>query len=102
MVAGKKLVVVGNGMAGQRLLEAVTQHGLAHSAPSQPGLGDDAGLTISVLCEEPRPAYDRVQLSAFFSGKAAADLSLVSADFFESNDIAVHLSERAVGIVCVV
>src|SRR3569833_1008447 len=98
MVAGKKLVVVGNGMVGQRLLEAVTQHGLAHSAPSHPGLVDDAGLTISVLCEEPRPAYDREQLSAFYSGKAAADLSHVSADFFESNAIAVHLSERAVGI----
>src|SRR5690242_16137988 len=85
MGAGRKLVVVGNGMVGQRLLEAVAQRGLAHSA-------------TTVVCEEPRPAYDRVQLSAFFSGKTAADLSLVSADFFESNAIAVHLSERVVAI----
>jgi nitrite reductase (NADH) large subunit len=98
MGAGRKLVVIGNGMVGQRLLEALAQHGLAHSAPAQPGLPGDAGFTATVLCEEPRPAYDRVQLSAFFSGKTAADLSLVSADFFERNGIAMHLSERAVAI----
>lgn len=88
MGASRKLVIVGNGMVGQRLLEAVAQQGPAHSA----------GLTTTALCEEPRPAYDRVQLSAFFSGKTAADLSLVSADFFERNAFALHLSERAVAI----
>jgi hypothetical protein len=30
---------------------------------------------VIVLAEEPRPAYDSVQLSAFFSGKTAEDLS---------------------------
>ncbi len=82
MSAGR-LVVIGNGMVGQRLLEA---------------LPSDAGLAVTVLGEEPRPAYDRVQLSSFFSGKTAEDLSLVSADFFARNAITTHFSERAVAI----
>jgi nitrite reductase (NADH) large subunit len=79
----KRLLVIGNGMVGQRFLEA---------------LPASAGLSTTVLGEEPRPAYDRVQLSAFFSGKTAADLSLVNADFFERRGITVHLAERAVAI----
>ncbi len=31
---------------------------------------------------EPRAAYDRVQLSGFFSGKSAEDLSIADADWF--------------------
>jgi nitrite reductase (NADH) large subunit len=83
MSARSRVVVVGNGMVGQRLLEA---------------LSPAAAFSITVIAEEPRPAYDRVQLSAFFSGKTAADLSLVAADFFERNAITTHLSERAVAI----
>ena len=78
-----RLVVVGNGMVGQRFLEA---------------LPVNAGIATTVLGEEPRPAYDRVQLSSFFSGKTAEDLSLVPADFFERNGIIAHLAERAVSI----
>jgi nitrite reductase (NADH) large subunit len=81
----QKLVVIGNGMVGQRLLEAV--------------LGSDAQqYDVSVLCEEPRPAYDRVQLSAFFSGKTADDLSLVPAGFFDNPNIKLHLNDKAVSI----
>jgi hypothetical protein len=61
MSARSRVVVVGNGMVGQRLLEALSP------APA---------FSITVIAEEPRPAYDRVQLSAFFCGKTAADLSL--------------------------
>jgi nitrite reductase (NADH) large subunit len=83
-MSAKKLVVIGNGMVGQRLLER-----LADATPS---------LEITVLCEEPRPAYDRVQLTSFFSGKSAADLSLVAENFFERNDIALCLNDKAVSI----
>jgi nitrite reductase (NADH) large subunit len=47
-----KLLVIGNGMVGHKLLEELTAKDLPE-------------LEITVLCEEPRPAYDRVQLSAF-------------------------------------
>ena len=83
MSARPRVVVVGNGMVGQRLLEA---------------LSAATAFSITVIAEEPRPAYDRVQLSAFFSGKTAADLSLVAPDFFERNAITTHLAERALGI----
>ncbi len=53
---------------------------------------------ITVLCAEPRPAYDRVQLSGFFAGKSAEDLALVQPQFFVENDIALELSERAISI----
>jgi len=83
MNARSRLLVVGNGMVGQRFLESMAV---------------DAPFDITVLGEEPRPAYDRVQLSAFFSGKTADDLSLVEAAFFTKNNIALKLSERAVSI----
>ena len=79
-----KLVVIGNGMVGQRLLEQ-----LQASLPK---------LEITVLCEESRPAYDRVHLSSYFSGKSAQELSLVESDFFDRSGISLKLSERAVAI----
>jgi len=80
----EKLVVIGNGMVGQRLLEQL--------------VAARGAFDITVLCEEPRAAYDRVQLTAFFSGKSAEDLALVRSDFFERHGIALHLGERAIGI----
>ena len=65
----RRLLVIGNGMVGQRLLEKLA------AGPHE--------YSITVLCEEPRPAYDRVGLTSFFSGKSAEDLSLVPQGFFE-------------------
>jgi nitrite reductase (NADH) large subunit len=79
-----KLIVIGNGMVGQRLLEQLK--------PSA------ATLDITVLCEESRPAYDRVHLTSYFSGKSAQELSLVEPDFFDRLGISLRLSERAVAI----
>src|SRR3984893_2536685 len=79
-----RLVVIGNGMVGQRLLEQ-----LQTSFPK---------LEITVLCEESRPAYDRVHLSSYFSGKSAQELSLAEPDFFDRSGIRLKLSERAVAI----
>jgi nitrite reductase (NADH) large subunit len=83
MNARSKIVVVGNGMVGQRFLESIPA---------------GAPFDITVVGEEPRPAYDRVQLSAFFSGKTADDLSLVQTGFFAQNNIALRLNERVTSI----
>ena len=80
----QKLLVIGNGMVGQRFLEQVC--------------AGNPSCEITVLCEEPRPAYDRVQLSGFFSGKTAQDLSLVSPEFFDRHGIQLHLNDKAVAI----
>ena len=79
-----KLIVIGNGMVGQRLLERL------QAGASQ--------YEITVLCEESRPAYDRVHLTSYFSGKSAQELSLVEPDFFARAGIGLKLSERAVAI----
>ena len=55
------IVVIGHGMVGHKFLEQLHALGVA-----------DANVTV--LCEEPRAAYDRVHLSEFFSGKSAEDL----------------------------
>ena len=49
-----KIIVVGHGMVGHKFLEELHQLKLAHAE-------------VTVLCEEPRPAYDRVHLSEFFA-----------------------------------
>ena len=86
MAEGKaRIAVIGNGMVGQRLLEELVRC-------------EATAYEITVLCEEPRPAYDRVHLTSFFSGRSAAELSLVSPDFFEKNAIRLHCADRAVRI----
>ncbi len=78
-----RLLVLGNGMVGQRFLET-----LVKDAPAR--------FAIEVLCEEPRHAYDRVHLSSYFAGKSAADLALVDEQFFHAHAIGIHLNECAV------
>ncbi|PKM37124.1 MAG: nitrite reductase (NAD(P)H) [Gammaproteobacteria bacterium HGW-Gammaproteobacteria-10] len=80
------LVVIGNGMVGQNFLAGLVSSGAKEH------------YEVVVFCEEPRPAYDRVHLSAFFSGKTAEDLSMVEEGFFEQHGITVHLGDRAKSI----
>ncbi|HET9081326.1 MAG TPA: nitrite reductase large subunit NirB [Trebonia sp.] len=62
------VVVVGHGMVGHRFVEALTAR-------------DDGGrFRVTVLSEEPRPAYDRVALSSFFDGAGEAALRLPPLD----------------------
>jgi nitrite reductase (NADH) large subunit len=81
-----KLVIVGNGMVGQRFLEQL----VARASGGTP--------QVTVLCEEPRPAYDRVQLTSFFSGRSAADLNVVPDGFFERPEMTLRLGDKAVAI----
>ena len=48
---------------------------------------------ITVFGEEIRPAYDRVHLSEFFSGKSAAELSLAPASWYVDNNITLYLGD---------
>ncbi|EAT11713.1 nitrite reductase large subunit [Bermanella marisrubri] len=80
------LIVIGNGMVGQKFLQTLADKGKHES------------FNITVLCEEPRPAYDRVYLSSYFSGKTADDLSLVEKDFFNDNQIEIKLNCKAESI----
>ena len=80
---GKRLVVVGNGMVGQRLAERVRD-------------ADTAGRWhVTVIGEEPRPAYDRVNLTSYLGGATAAQLSLVPDGFYDGQRLTLLLGERA-------
>jgi nitrite reductase (NADH) large subunit len=59
------LVVVGHGMVGHRFVQAAVERGLTETHD------------IVVVGEEPRPAYDRVALTSFFSADSAEELSLL-------------------------
>ncbi|WP_250440532.1 nitrite reductase large subunit NirB [Caballeronia sp. AZ1_KS37] len=80
-----KIVVIGHGMVGHKFLECLAESG-------------NEALDVTVLCEEPRAAYDRVHLTEFFTGKSADDLSLVEEGFFERSGYALKLNARAVSI----
>ena len=76
------LVVIGNGMVGQRFLEELHANGLTQQ------------YEVVTFCEEPRPAYDRVHLSEYFAGTSATQLSLVADDFFARAGITVHIGDK--------
>ncbi|HJV53714.1 MAG TPA: nitrite reductase large subunit NirB [Noviherbaspirillum sp.] len=80
-----KILVIGHGMVGHKFLESLDEAGVR-------------AAQVTVLCEEPRAAYDRVHLSEFFSGKSADDLSLVPPGFFERDNLLLQLNTRASAI----
>ena len=79
-----KLVMVGNGMVGQRCLEQLVAR--------------SNDFEVTTFCEEPRPAYDRVQLTSFFSGKSAADLNVVPERFFQQHAMTLRLNDSVLAI----
>ncbi|MFJ1867774.1 nitrite reductase large subunit NirB [Streptomyces sp. NPDC088097] len=77
------LVLIGHGMVGQRFLEALAERGAT------------ATHRITVLAEEPRPAYDRVHLTSYFSGAAPEDLALAPPGFMAEHGIDLRLDDPA-------
>jgi nitrite reductase (NADH) large subunit len=86
MTTKKNLVVIGNGMVGHRFLELMVAK------------NTDRNWNIVVFGEEPRVAYDRVNLSGYFSGKTAADLTMVEPGFYHNNGIKIYLSDKVTNI----
>ncbi len=82
----QKVVVVGNGMVGHKAIENL----LAVPTAEQ--------YDIVTFSEEPRLAYDRVQLSAYFSGSTAEDLMLTSESYYHENGVNYVLNDKVVEI----
>ncbi|MGW8327285.1 nitrite reductase large subunit NirB [Streptomyces sp. NPDC055897] len=80
------IVVVGHGMVGQRFLEALAERGATGRA------------RVVVLCEEPRPAYDRVHLTSYFEGRTPDELTLVPDDFMRQHGIELYVDDPAESI----
>ncbi len=86
MTVKKNLIVIGNGMVGHKFLELMVSKRATKL------------WNAIAFCEEPRVAYDRVNLSSFFSGKTAGDLTLVEPGFYQENSIQIHIGDKAVAI----
>jgi assimilatory nitrate reductase electron transfer subunit len=79
------VVVVGNGMAGARLVLELRDR--------------DPGLPITVFGAEETPPYNRVLLSNVLAGVSRpGDIGLVDPDWYAAHDVDVRLGERVTGI----
>src|SRR5687768_5276049 len=80
------LVVVGNGMVGHRLVQAVRDR-------------DSAGSwRVVVLAEEPRPAYDRVALTSYVDSWDPRSLELAGADYAADPEVTLRLGDPVVAL----
>lgn len=76
-----RILIIGNGMVGYKFCEKWLSQ-----APQ-------GTYELHVFGEEPRPAYDRVHLSDYFSGKTEQDLYLAPAEWYTEHGITLHLGE---------
>jgi nitrite reductase (NADH) large subunit len=82
----KQLVVVGNGMVGHRLVQALRDR-------DRPG-----EWRVDVFAEEPRPTYDRVALTSYVDTWDPAALTLDGADFAGDDAVSLHLGDPVVEV----
>ncbi len=82
----KTVVVIGNGMVGHRFCEKLVEFDAARR------------WKIVTFCEEPRAAYDRVQLTKYFEHRQAEKLALAAPDWYERNGITIHVGDAATEI----
>jgi len=84
------IIVIGNGMVGHKFIDLYVK-----ALDSNISLKSHSLITF---CEEVRPAYDRVHLSEFFSGKTAEELSLGSIDWYKERNVRLYLGDKVVKI----
>lgn len=82
-----RIVVVGNGMVGYKFCEKLVAKDKNRDR-----------FDLTVFGEEPRAAYDRVHLSAYFSGKSAEELTLAPTSWYAENAIKLYLTDPVVAI----
>lgn len=80
------IVVIGNGMVGYKFCEKLVAKSTSKA------------FNITVIGEEPRPAYDRVHLSAYFSGTTVEELTMAPASWYAANGIKLLTGELAISI----
>jgi nitrite reductase (NADH) large subunit len=80
-----KIIVIGNGMVSYKFCEKLIAKA-------------NDKYHITVFGEETRPAYDRVHLSEFFSGKSADELTLAPKEWYATHGIILHLGDPVVQI----
>ena len=79
----RNVVVIGNGMVGQRFCEKLVESDVHHR------------YRITTFCEEPRAAYDRVGLTSFFAHRDAEQLMMTRMEWYRANGVELHIGDRA-------
>nr|WP_231602741.1 FAD-dependent oxidoreductase [Neorhodopirellula pilleata] len=69
------MIIVGGGMAAFGLCDRLSRR------------GSIVDFDVTIFGEEPQLAYDRVNLSKFFSGRSAEELSLATSDWYTQHRI---------------
>ena len=82
----QRIVIIGNGMVSHRLCQNLVYFSKQHDH------------RITVIGEEKIPAYDRVNLTGYFEGKSAKDLTLASAEWYEEHGIDLSLGDRVISV----
>ncbi|OJJ14742.1 nitrite reductase large subunit [marine bacterium AO1-C] len=82
----EKIVVIGNGMVGYKFCEKLCK--ADHSER----------FSVTVFGEEPRPAYDRVHLSAYFTGTSVEELTMAPRSWYQENNIELITGELITAI----
>lgn len=84
--APQTVVVIGNGMVGQRFCERLVEFDTDHR------------FRIVTFCEEPRAAYDRVGLTGFFAHRDAEQMMLARREWYAEHGVELHVGDRACAI----
>ncbi|MCW4352270.1 nitrite reductase large subunit NirB [Hoyosella sp. YIM 151337] len=82
----KKVVVVGHGMVGHRFVEALRAR------------DENGDWAVTVLCEEPVAAYDRVALSSYVNTWDPKELALAGNDYLGDTLVDVRLGSTGTAI----
>ncbi len=86
MKARKRLVVIGNGMAGARLVEEVVAR-------------DPGGFEITIFGDEPYGNYNRILLSGVLAGTHdATDIFINPLAWYEQHHVRLHAGVRVARI----
>ena len=81
----KKLVVVGNGMAGIACVEEILKY--------------EPRFDITIFGDETHVNYNRIMLSSVLAGERAADeIVLNSLEWYQKHGITLRLGVRVVGV----
>ena len=81
----QKIVVIGNGMVGHHFIKQLTA-------------SNKNKFKLITFSEEQRLAYNRVNLSAYFSGSTAEDLALTNSKTYLQSGVEFYLNQRVSNI----
>ena len=81
-----RVVVVGGGMVANRFVEAMRARDV------------DGRFHVTVLADEPRPPYDRVALTSYFSGRDPRELNLGTDDLWKQPQVKLRMRALVTGV----